>query len=229
MSRSKTTRRGRRGPTRTRSKTNKSRSKSKTRSRSQSSHIRSITLPDAPFSSGEGMMTAVWGPALWHYLHTMSFNYPVRPSTTDKKNYAAFIKQLRHVLPCKYCRINLAKNFKTKPLTAACLANRDAFSRYVYALHELVNKMLLKPPGPSYERVRDDYEKLRSKCSPAQKSAELSPHKGTRKNRSRSTTTRRIMITPADASGTNPKKESGCVTPLNGVKKKCVIKIVSAK
>ncbi len=32
------------------------------------------------FNSGDGMLTSVWGPALWHSLHTMSFNYPVNPS-----------------------------------------------------------------------------------------------------------------------------------------------------
>ncbi len=28
------------------------------------------------FSAGDGFLTTVWGPALWHSLHTMSFNYP---------------------------------------------------------------------------------------------------------------------------------------------------------
>ena len=27
------------------------------------------------YLSGDGMLTSVWGPSLWHYLHTMSFNY----------------------------------------------------------------------------------------------------------------------------------------------------------
>ena len=26
------------------------------------------------YASGDGMLTSVWGPSLWHYLHTMSFN-----------------------------------------------------------------------------------------------------------------------------------------------------------
>ena len=26
------------------------------------------------YSSGDGMLTTVWGPSLWHYLHIMSFN-----------------------------------------------------------------------------------------------------------------------------------------------------------
>ena len=37
------------------------------------------------YNSGEGMLTSVWGPALWHVLHTISFNYPVKPSTSTKK------------------------------------------------------------------------------------------------------------------------------------------------
>ena len=26
------------------------------------------------------MLTAVWGPGMWFYLHTMSFNYPLNPT-----------------------------------------------------------------------------------------------------------------------------------------------------
>ena len=38
------------------------------------------------YASGDGMMTTIWGPSLWHYLHTMSFNYPVNPTPDDKKH-----------------------------------------------------------------------------------------------------------------------------------------------
>ena len=63
------------------------------------------------YSSGEGMMTSVWGPGMWHYLHTMSFNYPINPTATDKKKYKLCITNLQYTLPCKYCRINLKNNF----------------------------------------------------------------------------------------------------------------------
>ena len=69
------------------------------------------------FSSGDGMLTSVWGPPLWHYLHVMSFNYPVKPTAADKKHYRDFICNLRNVLPCRYCRENLKKNLKMLPLT----------------------------------------------------------------------------------------------------------------
>ena len=47
------------------------------------------------YSSGDGMLTTVWGPSMWHYLHTMSFNYPVNPSEEDKKHYKEFIINLQ--------------------------------------------------------------------------------------------------------------------------------------
>ena len=84
------------------------------------------------YNSGDGMLTTVWGPGLWHYLHTMSFNYPVNPTTQDKKYYKNFIVNLQYTLPCKYCRINLTKNFKQMPIRPCHMANRAAFSRYVY-------------------------------------------------------------------------------------------------
>ena len=74
------------------------------------------TFKKKEFNSGDGMVTSIWGPSYWHVLHTMSFNYPVNPSCQDKKNYRNLIFNLKNVLPCKYCRINLEKNIKTLTL-----------------------------------------------------------------------------------------------------------------
>ena len=82
------------------------------------------------FNSGDGMVTSIWGPSYWHILHTVSFNYPVNPSCEDKKNHRNLILNLKNVLPCKYCRINLNKNFKTLPLRYCDLKNRETFSKY---------------------------------------------------------------------------------------------------
>ena len=67
------------------------------------------------YTANDGMISSVWGPAMWHYLHTMSFNYPVRPTCDEKRHYQAFILNLQYVLPCGKCRKNLKKNFK-KPI-----------------------------------------------------------------------------------------------------------------
>ena len=66
---------------------------------------------DSEYNSNDGMLTSVWGPSMWHYLHTMSFNYPVNPTTDDKHRYRDFILSLRWTLPCGKCRKNLQMNF----------------------------------------------------------------------------------------------------------------------
>ena len=68
------------------------------------------------YNSGDGMLTTIWGPSMWHYLHTMSFNYPVEPTCEDKLRYMDFILNLQYVLPCGKCRKNLKKNFKKLPI-----------------------------------------------------------------------------------------------------------------
>ena len=162
------------------------------------------TFKKRDFQSGDGMLTSVWGPSLWHYLHTLSFNYPWKPTPEQKKYYKKQILILQKTLPCKYCRINLKNNFKTCPLRNCHMKNRDTFSRYVYQLHETVNKMLGKKSGLTYCDVRERYEHFRARCITDEK---------TRKNIWKFKKKTR-------------KKEKGCTEPLYGKKAKCVIQIV---
>jgi len=149
------------------------------------------------------MLTSVWGPPMWHYLHTMSFNYPVKPSVQDKIHYKNFIINLQYVLPCKYCRMNLSNNFKKKPLQMCHMKSRETFSRYIYELHELINKMLNKKSDLSYCDVRERYEHFRSRC-----------------------TEEKPKVFTFKKSKTMKKREKGCTEPLYGKKSKCVINIV---
>ena len=114
------------------------------------------------------------------------------------KYYRDFILNLQHVLPCKHCRTNLKNNFKTYPLKMCYMKNRDTFSKYIYKLHEIINKMLNKKSGLSYCDVRERYEHFRSRCTSEKKIFKFK----------------------------KTKKEKGCTEPLYGKKSKCVIKIV---
>jgi hypothetical protein len=163
------------------------------------------TYSKEDYSSSDGFLTSVWGPMLWSYLHTMSFNYPVNPTSEDKRHYREFIINLQYVMPCKYCRMNLKKNFKQLPLSMSYMKNRDTFSKYVYDLHEVVNKMLKKKSGLSYDDVRDRYENFRSRCT--DEKLKLFSFKKVIKSKKN-------------------QKEKGCTEPLYGKKSKCVIKIV---
>ena len=157
------------------------------------------TYSKQDYESSDGFLTAVWGPMLWSYLHTMSFNYPNNPTPENKTHYRDFVLNLQHVMPCKFCRINLTKNLKEFPLTLNHMKDRESFSRYIYGLHETVNQMLNKKSGLSYDDVRNRYENFRSRC-----------------------TSDPSLIKPKKPS----KKEKGCTVPLYGKKSRCVIKIV---
>ena len=37
------------------------------------------------YNSEEGFLTTTWGPAIWHFIHTISFNYPIQPTNKQKK------------------------------------------------------------------------------------------------------------------------------------------------
>ena len=83
------------------------------------------------------------------------------------------------------------------PLTDKDLKGREAFSQYIYHLHESVNVMLNKHSGLTYEDVRERYEHFRARCR----------NEG-----------EKVINDKA--------KEKGCVEPMNGVKSKCVLNIV---
>jgi len=163
------------------------------------------------YKSGDGMLTSVWGPSLWHYLHTMSFNYPISPSNEEKKQYKNFIMSLKHVLPCKYCRINMKKNLKAVPLNSKALKNRTNFSKWMFCLHEHINKMLKKKSGLKYCQVRERYEHFRSRCTLDLKDLNIEI-KDTKKKTKKKTK--------------KNKKEKGCTESLYGKKSKCLIRIV---
>ena len=149
------------------------------------------------YNSGDGMLTSVWGPSMWHTLHTISFNYPVNPTNKQKKYNYIFFNSLRNILPCKYCRDNLKKNLKCNPLNMNTMKNRNSLSLWLYKLHELINKMLGKKSNLTYNDVRDRYENFRSRC--------LKKNKKEIKKK---------------------KIESGCTNPLYGNKSKCILNIV---
>ena len=132
-------------------------------------HKKPPVFDASQYQSNDGMLTTVWGPPMWHYLHTMSFNYPMCPSNKDKKHYRNFVLNLQNVLPCGKCRENLVNNFKKLPLTLSCMKSRDTFSRYIFELHELINKMLHKKSGLTFEMVRERYEHFRSRCGKTRK------------------------------------------------------------
>lgn len=156
-----------------------------------------MQFTNSDYKSDSGMITAIWGPAQWHFLHAVSFNYPLKPTKEQKDHHANYIESIRHVLPCRYCRDNYAKNLKSAGWKRGVLKNRDTFSRFVYRLHNEVNKQLGKNCDLTYESVRDRYEGYRSRCMTI---AEIEQRK-------------------------KKAKESGCVHPMYGESRRAIITI----
>ena len=151
------------------------------------------------YNSDNGMLTTIWGPSLWHSLHCISFNYPVKPTKEDKEHYKNFVMSLRYVLPCKYCRDNFKHNLKEVPLNNKALSSRKEFSKWMFDFHQVVNKCLGKKNNFNFNQIRERYEHFRARCSSDKKANMKTIQKG---------------------------GEKGCTEPIYGVKARCQLHII---
>lgn len=107
------------------------------------------------------MNTVEWGPHMWFIMHTISFNYPINPTTGDKQNYGQWFMDIKNVLPCKYCRDSYTKILQIIPIENY-LGTRYQLAYWVYLVHNIVNQKLGKKYKISFRDVVIKYEKLRS-------------------------------------------------------------------
>lgn len=123
--------------------------------------------------AGNGMMTNVWGPAGWVFLHSVSFGYPMDPDEFDRnleqtpgttrERYRLFFESCAFVFPCRYCRESYQRFIQEDPV-ADSLDDRESLTRWLWRIHELVNKKLGKP-GITYEELVRRYETYRATCN----------------------------------------------------------------
>lgn len=98
----------------------------------------------------------VWGPHMWFTLHSITFNYPIKPTNDDKNNYKNFFIYLQNVIPCNICKKNYIRHLKEYPLDNN-LNSRMDLVKWMINLHNAVNgetgKKIL-----SYDNVIKKYE-----------------------------------------------------------------------
>jgi hypothetical protein len=153
-----------------------------------------------------GMMTKVWGPAGWLFLHCVAAGYPYvinpdKPEHLEKQNdYYRFFYYLGKVFPCKYCR-NSYQDFITDLSPINHLGSRKKLCKWLYDIHNKVNDKLGVPACeiPSFEDVEKNYEQFRAKCTPTTENEKTA------------------------------NKAKGCVIPANGKPSRSVIKVVEFK
>jgi hypothetical protein len=151
-----------------------------------------------------GMMTKVWGPAGWLFLHCVALGYPYHINNnnpdhkTKKEDYYKFFYYLGRILPCKYCRDSYMEFFADLNLEGN-LNSRNELSRWLYDMHNKVNRKLgvSECRIPTFEETTDEYEKYRAKCK-----------KTTEEER-------------------NINKSKGCLAPADGTAKRCVVRVIN--
>jgi|APSaa5957512493_1039668.scaffolds.fasta_scaffold61275_2 hypothetical protein len=118
-----------------------------------------------------GMITKLWGPPGWKYLHTVTFGYPIEPTDEQKKKYKGFFELVGDTLPCRYCRESYKKFISSgySELNEDTMKNRDTLTRWLYDVHQKVNDKLGVNYGVSFDDIKKYYEASRAKCTPKNK------------------------------------------------------------
>lgn len=153
-----------------------------------------------------GMITKVWGPPGWLFLHCITFGYPFKidpnnPEHVQKqKDYRDFFHLIGKVFPCRYCRDSYQNFIKDVPIEPR-LGSRDDICKWLYDVHNKVNEKLEVPAcnNPTFETVKKRYEEYRAKCKKTLAEEEIE------------------------------KKVKGCVIPADGTRRKCVLNIITNK
>ena len=154
-------------------------------------------------NKNNGMMTKVWGPPGWMFLHCITFGYPVEIDYNNhehiirKEKMKIFFESIGYVFPCKYCRESYLNFIREIPIDNNLNSRKDLV-KWLYDIHNKVNDKLGVPACniPSLNEVHEKYEKYRAQCK-------------------KTTSAERIK-----------NLNKGCVIPADGKKKKCVVKVV---
>lgn len=150
-----------------------------------------------------GMMTKVWGPAGWLFLHCVTFGFPytINPLNpehqTKAEDYYNFFYYLGRVMPCRYCRDSYQEFFKDHDLREQ-LQSRRQISEWLYTIHNRVNNKLGVPECqiPTFDEVVAKYESFRARCKKTTKEERLE------------------------------NQSKGCIAPADGTPRRCVVKVV---
>jgi len=119
--------------------------------------------------NNNSLVTRIWGPPTWKALQCFCFGYPMNPSQIDKDKFMIFFETLSYVLPCESCRVsygNFIKSGDTK-LTPEVFQNTNTLTRWIYNLHQTVNKKLDVEYNMPYEKFVDTFEKFKTSCDKA--------------------------------------------------------------
>lgn len=100
----------------------------------------------------------IWGPGAWTFLHSVTLNYPKRPTYLDKQRYSQFFNDIQYILPCPICKQHYKLNLKENPIQ---LDSRDNLVRWLVLIHNKVNQKNNKRMW-SLDEFYEKYKKMYS-------------------------------------------------------------------
>ena len=88
-------------------------------------------------------MINIWGPKAWKLIHCTAQGYPDNPTEEDKHNFKSFYYRLPYILPCSMCKDHFIDELRNNPIEEH-LSSRKNIKKWLYNLHNIVNKRLNK-------------------------------------------------------------------------------------
>ena len=52
----------------------------------------------------------------WFALHSVTFNYPIKPDIEQKERIRNFFNSLEYILPCQICRVHYSHHIRKHPI-----------------------------------------------------------------------------------------------------------------
>lgn len=104
----------------------------------------------------------VWGPHMWFFLHTIAMTYPLRPNAVTKKKYYDFIQNIPFFIPIEHMAGEFTKLLDEFPVQPY-LDKRETLIKWVWFIHNKINKKLEKPQITLKEFYVKYYEEYKPK------------------------------------------------------------------
>ena len=109
----------------------------------------------------------IWGPHYWFFLHTIAMSYPIHPNAVTKKKYYDFVQNIPLFIPVESMAGEFSKLLDQYPVQPY-LDNKESFIRWMWFIHNKINKKLEKPEislNEFYIKYYDEYKPINEKMS----------------------------------------------------------------
>ena len=107
----------------------------------------------------------IWGPHYWFFLHTITLSYPVYPNAVTKKKYYDFVQNIPLFIPVESIASDFSKLLDKYPVQPY-LDNKESFIRWMWFIHNQINKKLEKPQitlNDFYVKYYQEYKPMNEK------------------------------------------------------------------